>query len=129
MQQHGRYGLVSDPCSSKHAGCYQVVSQHQQFSLHIQSTLQVVEDGMHATFQAIVCLRASCQLCCSNRAPADGTHTMCMSYLQAFATLGLRFLVHQLQEYPVLLGRVTPCALVPALGQMLSYPSSDIQVS
>jgi hypothetical protein len=49
-------------------------------------------------------------------------------YLQAYTALGLRFLLHLLREFPGQLGPLTPCVLVPALGQMLSYCSSDVQV-
>jgi hypothetical protein len=49
--------------------------------------------------------------------------------VQAYAVLGLRFLLHLLREFPSQLGPLTPCALVPALGQMLSYCSSEVQVS
>lgn len=50
-------------------------------------------------------------------------------HLQAFVSLALQFLLHLVQEYPVELGQVTPLAVVPALGQMLSYPSGNIQAS
>jgi hypothetical protein len=49
-------------------------------------------------------------------------------FLQAYTALGLRFLLHLLREFPGQLGPLTPCALVPALGQMLSYCSSEVQV-
>jgi hypothetical protein len=48
--------------------------------------------------------------------------------LQAYTSLALRFLLHLLREFPGQLGPLTPCALVPALGQMLGYCSSDVQV-
>lgn len=49
--------------------------------------------------------------------------------VQACASLALQLLQHFLAEYPTLLGPYTPgCALVPALGQFLSYSSTDIQV-
>eukprot|EP00883_Tetradesmus_obliquus_P008640 jgi/Sobl393_1/19368/SZX76090.1 len=46
---------------------------------------------------------------------------------QAYAALALRFLLHLLREFPGQLGPATPCVLVPALGQMLSYCSSEVQ--
>lgn len=49
--------------------------------------------------------------------------------LQAFVQLGLRLLLHQLQETPTLLSSCTPGgALVPVLGQLLSYSSAVVQV-
>lgn len=50
------------------------------------------------------------------------------AHLQAYAALALRFLLHLLREFPGQLGPATPCVLVPALGQMLSYCSSEVQV-
>lgn len=48
--------------------------------------------------------------------------------MQAYTALGLRLLLYLLEEFPAQLGSLTPTALVPALGQILSYSSSELQV-
>jgi hypothetical protein len=49
--------------------------------------------------------------------------------VQAFVQLVLRLLLQQLQDNPTVLGSTTPAgAVVPALGQMLTYSSAEVQV-
>lgn len=49
--------------------------------------------------------------------------------MQVYANLSIRLLVHLVQDYPLLLGPITPPAVAPALGQFMSCNSPALQES